>query len=59
MDLAPKRGEYTDAPVAEFIAAPFDEDVLVAGHSSGGSDLVLQIAKKVFRSTLIQAVIFD
>ncbi len=59
VDAAAERSEHADAPVAEFVAADFDDDVVVARHARGCRGLLFQIAQQIFGGIGIEAVLFD
>ncbi len=59
VDARAKWSENADAAVAEFVAAGFDDDVLVIGHAAGGDGLIFEIAEKIFGGVGVEAVIRD
>jgi hypothetical protein len=56
---AAERSEDADAAVAEFVAAGFDDDVLIVGDAGGGDGLIFEIAEKIFGGVGVEAVICD
>ena len=55
---AAERREHADATIAEFVAAAFDHDVLIAGHAAGGGGLVFEVAQQILGGVGVQAVFF-
>ncbi len=51
--------EDADAAIAEFVAASFDDDVLIAGDATGGDGLFFEIAEKIFGGIGVEAVSVD
>ncbi len=59
MNAAAERSEDADAAVAEFVAAGFDDDVLIVGDAAGGDGLIFEIAEEIFGGVGVEAVICD
>ena len=59
MNAAAEWSEDADAAVAEFVAAGFDDDVLIVGDARGGDGLVFEIAQQIFGGVGVEAVIRD
>ena len=59
VDASAERSENADAAVAEFVAAGFDDDVLIVGDAAGGDGLIFEIAEKIFGGVGVEAVIRD
>ncbi|MGZ5154436.1 MAG: hypothetical protein ACXWC5_30815, partial [Burkholderiales bacterium] len=59
MNATAEGRENTNAPVAEFIAAAFDDDVLVTRNSYRRCSLVFEVAQKILGRVLVERMLFD
>jgi hypothetical protein len=56
VNASAKGSEDADAAIAEFVAAGFDDEVLIAGDAGGGDGLLFEVAEKIFCGVGIEAV---
>ena len=56
VNASAKGSEDADAAIAEFVAAGFDDDVLIAGNAGGGDGLFFEIAQEIFGGVGVEAV---
>ncbi len=59
VNAAAERCEDADAPVAEFVAAAFDDDGAIVGNLAGGGFLVVEKLEEVFGCVRIEIVFRD
>ena len=56
MDPAAERGQQAQAPVAELVAEPFDDDPLVGRQGAGRLALVVEVGEQVGGRALVEVV---
>ena len=54
-----KRSEHANAAVAHLVTTGLDDDIFIARNAARRSDLIFQIAKKIFSRGGVEAVLFD
>src|SRR5689334_12198413 len=59
MDLATEGREHADPPVAELVAAAFDENRAVVGHVARGRRLITDVANEILRGLSVEMVMLD
>jgi hypothetical protein len=59
VNAAPEWRQNAEAPVAELVAAPLDQDFAIVRDNAGGGVLIIKVTKQVHRSRSGQAMIFD